>query len=330
MAIEKRSSDAMGFTPVQNNFIDNYIKDVDGDYVKVYLCMLRQYLISGNMPDISVIADLSGLSRDKVRQAQRYWCQVGFFTTPSRSSSVQSDISLDDRPSYTPSEINASIQSSNEIALLFKIAEEKLERLLSTNDIQVIYSLYDWLGLPVEVIIMLLEHCRCLGKRNIRYIEKVAVEWAQNGIDSIEKAEQHLRRFEKRNIEHKKVCEQLGIYGNPTKRQAEYMDKWLYEWNMPLDVVLLACDQTVNTREPSFAYIDAILERWRNEGVCTVDDAEKAIQRFIESKKAKTSGNKKPTQAQTKNSFHNFPQRDYDFKQLEHQIQENNLKRFKG
>lgn len=330
MAIENHRVNAMGFTPVQNNFIDNYMKDVDGDYVKVYLCMLRQYLTDGSMPDAGIIAELSGLSMDKVRQAQRYWCQAGFFNMPSRAASAQGDISLDDRPSYSPAEINASIQSSDEIALLFKIAEEKLERLLSTNDIQVIYSLYDWLGLPVEVIIMLLEHCRCLGKRNIRYIEKVAVEWTQNGINTIEKAEEHLRRFEKRNIDHKKICEQLGIYGNPAKRQAEYMDKWLYEWSMPLDVVLLACDQTVNTREPSFAYVNAVLERWHNEGVSTVADAQQAIQRFVESKKSKATANKKPAQAQAKNNFHNFPQRQYDFNELEQQIQQNNLKRFKG
>jgi len=329
MAEERQKPDAMGFTPVQNSFIDDYMKDVDGDYVKVYLCMLRQYLISGSMPEAGYIAGLLGLNREKVRQAQRYWCQAGFFAPPAKAAVLQGDLSLNDRPTYSPSEINAAMQNSEELVLLFKIAEEKLGRLLSTADMQVIYSLYDWLGLPVEVIIMLLEHCRCLGKRSIRYIERVGVEWAQNGIDSIEKAEQHLQKFEKRNIEDKKVCEQLGMFGNPTKRQAEYIDKWLYEWNMPLDVVLLACDQTVNSREPSFAYIDAVLERWHNEGVTNLEQAKAAIQRFIEGKKNKTPAAKKPA-AQTKNNFHNFPERSYDFQQLEQQIQQNNLKRFKS
>lgn len=329
MAIEKHNADAMGFTPVQNIFIDNYMKDIDGDYVKVYLCMLRQYLINGDISDIHAISELSGVAEEKAREAQRYWCRLGFFHHSCGSMLDEGGIALSQRPSYSPSEINASIKSNDEIALLFKMAEEKLERLLSPNDIQVIYSLYDWLELPVEVIIMLLEHCRCLGKRNIRYIEKVAVEWAQNGINTIEKAEEHLRQFEKRNKEHRKICEQLGIYGNPTKRQAEYMDKWLYEWNMPLDVVLLACDQTVNTRDPNFAYINAILERWHNENVTSVAEAQQAIQRFVEDKKGKTASSKRNAAA-AKNSFHNFPQRDYDFKQLEQQIQQNNLKRFKG
>jgi DnaD/phage-associated family protein len=336
-----------GITPVDNSFINDFMTGANGEFIKVYLYALCQCYLGNSDLSSEVIARHLDMLESDVLKAWKYWDKVGVITLtkPSQAGNVYSiqfqcpskmgeknqNIALpkkrNKKPVYSPEEISLYIKNSEEIKLLFRIAEEKLARPLSYNDTNTIFSFYDWLRLPIEAIIMLLEYCVQIGKRDIRYIEKVAVEWSDKGINTVDKIEQHIKEFEDSKGHYKEIMNSLGFYRNPSKYEKEYMDKWLQTWSLPMEVVLKACEMTINIPEPSFPYMDTILEYWKREGVKTLADCDKAIAKFRDGYKTNKL-HKQP--GGTKNKFHNFPQRNYDFNDLEQKILEKNIKEFGG
>jgi len=61
-----------GFTSISNNFIDFYMGDANGDFVKVYLYLLRA-CSEGKEIEIASIADSMGCTEKDVCRAVRYW-----------------------------------------------------------------------------------------------------------------------------------------------------------------------------------------------------------------------------------------------------------------
>lgn len=90
-------------------------------------------------------------------------------------------------------------KESEEFAYLLDTASARLGRPISHGDMETLLYLYDTAGLPIEVILMVLAYAVAAGKLNMRYVEKVALDWADQGIDTIAAAEQHLLRLERRD-----------------------------------------------------------------------------------------------------------------------------------
>jgi len=131
----------------------------------------------------------------------------------------------------------------------------------------------DWLGLPVEVVIMLLQFAAGQGKTGKRYLETVAIDWADKGINTYESAEQHIREIELKKSNEGKVRALLGIYDRAlTQTEKKYINMWAYEKNVPLPLISEAYDRTVAaTGKLSWAYMNKILESWCAEGLETVE-----------------------------------------------------------
>ena len=225
------------------------------------------------------------------------------------------------RPNYTPEELEIYGQR-REIRTLFKKAEQHLERALNYNDMNQLFSFYDWLRLPTSVIDKLLSYCREAGHTNMAYIERVALDWSEHGIDTPEKALDYIQLF---NKDFRDILKAFGIFGrNPGASEQEYMKTWLRTLGISREMVLWACDQTVlNTGGVSFTYADKIIKRWHEEGITTLE----AAKAQNESRKAGTQPEpvaKKPrrtkkdqTPPKTSNRYLNFKQRDYDFEKME-------------
>lgn len=79
--------------------------------------------------------------------------------------------------------------------------------MLSQQDMSLLFSFYDWLGLPMEVIELLLSYCTASGHTGMRYIEKVAIGWAEEGVNTVEKAAEYI---ELRKPATALFCRRLG------------------------------------------------------------------------------------------------------------------------
>ena len=123
---------------------------------------------------------------------------------------------------------------------MFYQAESILGHMLSGNEIELLYSFYDWLGLPCEVIVMLLSYAAKQGKVGKRYLETVAIDWADKGIDTFDKAEEYITQLEEIGSNEHKIRTILGIYDRAlTQTEKKYISAWTEELNISPELCLL-------------------------------------------------------------------------------------------
>ena len=167
-----------------------------------------------------------------------------------------------------------------------------------------------------DLIDYLLQYCIDRGKRDFRYIEKVAISWAEAHIETTEQAQNQTMKYDKDTYT---VMNALGKNNQPTPKEVEFIKRWYQIYGFASDVILEACERTVMaTDKHRFEYADRILKSWKDFGVHHKTDIAKADAAFVSSKK-KTS----QTTSFTKNKFNHFQQNDYDFDALEKELLSN-------
>lgn len=226
------------------------------------------------------------------------------------------------KPNYTLDELK-SFKSNEEIEQLLMVTEQYIARQLTRSDMETILFLYDRLDFSTELIDYLVQHCVERGKRDFRYIEKVALSWHEQGITSPADAQNASRKYDKVVYS---IMKSLGKNTNPAPKELEYINKWTKEYGFPLDVIQEACDKTVMTTDNHrFAYADGILIKWYEAGVHHKADIPiaDAAYKHVSQNTDKQRKNNKTDNIVTRNKFNNFAQNTYDFDELEQNILSN-------
>ena len=146
-------------------------------------------------------------------------------------------------------------------------------------------DIYDRLGMPPEVILLLLNYCDeethrrwGSGRRpSAKAISDEAYRWANREILTLELAEEHIARCEQRRSDHGRIAELLGIRGRELyKRETDYIDAWL-EMGFSDEAIALALERTVmNTGALKWPYLNGILRNWHAAGLHTPEEIEQA------------------------------------------------------
>jgi len=277
------------FFAVSNVFVDKHLCEANGSFVKVYLYSLRH----SNSSNVSVrdIANALNLLESDVVRAFKYWNKEGvieFNQLPNDAYSVKfnnnfenkeaenEDYELPQPPKttsqtaviYTKADINKFMKINDGIRHMFMISSQLLNRVLSDTDRSILFSFYDYLKLPVEVIFTLLEYCVSINKTNMRYIEKVAFTWADNGIDTLAKASNYVKEQTEYNQTLKRYKDLFKITGRDfTDTEEKFLSSWIYELKLSEDEIKNAFEITVtNTGKIAFKYMDAILRNQKSSG----------------------------------------------------------------
>ena len=174
-------------------------------------------------------------------------------------------------PEYTVQDITARNDAA--FKAVVTEAQQVLGHVLSGPDLKKLFGIYDYLGLPGEVILQLLHYCvqEARGRRpSMRYIEKEAFEWARLEILTWEQAERHIAEQARRRKESAAVAESLGIRGRELSATEEkYIRAWIAE-GTPRELIALAYDRTVtNTGGLKWGYLNKILLNWKEKGIRT-------------------------------------------------------------
>lgn len=308
---------------ISRDFIEKELPSAPPLYVSVYLMTLA---CGGKSAEIA--AKLNVLESDVLR-AWAYWKDKGFLRETAAAPAEKKPLPVAPRPDYAPAEL-AEYMKHQDVRRLFESAAKKLGKFLSQQDMSMLFSFHDWLGLPLDVIDLLLSYCVSNGHRGMRYIEKVAVGWAEEGIDTAEKAAEYI---ELRKTGFRAVMRAFGQGSRlPVPAEESYMKKWLKEYGLPLELVQEACERTVlQTGKPSFPYADSILRKWRDAGAKTAADIAALDEAFAAKKAADTqkpageTPRKKPAPKQ--NKFINYTQSEWDFAEIERLEREQREKR---
>lgn len=217
-----------------------------------------------------------------------------------------------------PTTLQSQIEEAG-LSQLAYMADTYFGKPLTPTDLNTLFYFHDQLHFSVELIEFLIEYCVTNDKRNMRYIESVALAWYKKHITTVEEAKEQIQAH---NKNYYSVMRALGINNrSPIPSEAELIKKWLQTYNFELPIILEACKRTIQkTHQPSFAYADKILSGWYTSKVKTLGDIkaldeEHQLTNPIYVKKGKDFS--KPT-----NRFHNFDQRNYDFDALEKRFQQ--------
>ena len=293
-------------------FIDKYISLLPPEQSAIYLYCVKS--AAEKTINSAEVERAFNLDSKTLFSALKYFSQLGMVEFTDGNAVITGTFSKtlpvnpDNKPEYTSDEI-AYVKSSNgDVNRLLTESQRLLGRMLKYNEIQTVYSFYDYYRLPVEVTLILIDYCVKMGKTHLNYIEKAVLNWAENGIDTPEKAYERIEFFNSSSYAIEKA---MGIKGRIlTPAENEFIKKWQTEYGFKTDMIVLACQKTViATGKGSFPYADSILKSWHEKGISTDEEAGK------EEKEKPKAAAQKPTK--TVNQFTNYKQRTYDFKALE-------------
>ena len=330
-------------TVIKNEFIDKYMVNASGEFVKVYLLLLRYMQDNDSSLTISSIADCLNNTEGDVLIALSYWESEGILHMKNNKNGITeivlgnnvrnkevsfketSSISPEKKPSAAvPKKAGAFKKSPEELkefkSLLF-IAEQYLGRTLSKTDIDLITFFYDDLEMPVDLIEYLIESCVENNHKSIHYIRAVGLNWFESNIKSVEQAKRETVGYGKNSY---KIMKALGVNNRgPATSEEALIKKWLNEYGFSMDIVIEACNRTISAiHQPSFEYLDSILTNWyeRNvhhlKDIVPLDNAHKANKE----KKVETTSSAANNNFKKPNNSNNFTSREYDMDSLEEQL----------
>ena len=233
---------------------------------------------------------------------------------PSLVSSPAPERVSFEKPAYSADELRA-FKNNEETAQIIFVAEQYLGKPLSASEIKTILFFSDKLGFSADLIDYLIQYCVDRGKKDFRYIEKVAVSWAEEGITTPKQAANAARKYDKTVYD---IMKALGKSAAPTRAEADYATKWIQEYGFTSDIILEACSRTVlATDKHRFEYADSILKNWHTKNVRHKADIKLLDDAFTGTRK------KAPAKNTSAGQFNQFMHTDYDFDALEREILSN-------
>lgn len=403
-AINISSDIATSFTTVSDIFIDQYMPKANGEFVKVYLYLLRATGSGAGIATISEIADHFSNTEADIIRALNYWASEGILQLQSGAdgqimginlcslsvsgmqaaqSNIQSAVAdnaaqnnlqnsvvnnatqnilkngvvnnaaqnistvntrmhdsvVEKLKSQTPDKAASSqkeytldeikeFRKNPDISELFFIIETYLKHTLSSTDTNMVLYWLDELHFSTDLVEYLVEYCITKGHSSLRYMNKVALGWADAGIKTVDQAKDDAAAHSQI---YYSVMKALGITGrNLVDSEVSLINKWVGEYGFDIELVKAACSKTISAiQKPSFEYTDSILANWRKKDVHTLKDVEVLDANFAKANKASATGSSQGTNAangsskpksnnsSSKNKFNNFNQRNNDYDKLE-------------
>lgn len=256
-------------------FIDSYLDSLSFMQVKVFLYILRYSGEKKFFCDIAKDLDTDVL---EIKSTIEFLKNIGLLKSKIKLKKEKKaapsiyETSLKYKKS-DPTFVVNRINSSSEISFLMKEAQNILGRPISNLDCAALIMFHDTDGLPIAVILMLLQYVISIGKSNMRYIEKVASSWGKEGIDTIEKAEKKIKKLQSQEKAWEKVRNLLELGSRaPTEKEKECCFNWVNNLKVPLDLIKEAYDRCIMLKGKYIvSYIDAIIKDWNSKKINSKD-----------------------------------------------------------
>ena len=307
-------------TVVSNEFIDQYMAAANGEYVKVFLYLLRH---EREELDMSSIADALNHTEADVKRALTYWKRMGVLAEDDREEADRREerepgarIPERKREEFAPDsrtperkqedfeparriigreenrlpetgdtyERMRRLSGDEEFSALLYAVQQYLGKTFTQIECEKFAFFYDGLHMSGELLEYLAEYCAGGGHSSIRYIEKVAISWYQAGIRTREEAREYTARF---SGDTAAVLKAFGITGRTAgTAEQDFIRRWFKEYGFDKSLVVEACSRTITaTGSASFPYADKILKGWSEQQVRTLKDVE-ALDRKRQQRKA--------------------------------------------
>ena len=352
-------------TLLTNDFIDVHMPKANGEFVKVYLFLLRHIDNLDSIISVPTIADrLNNTEKDIIR-AIKYWENQGLLhlvrdsdenivnlefspgpvlpqnervietisVTPTSATPtptalapitttpiIPTPIATAPPPSAPeppiPFESYKAKKTAEEFRSIVHFTEMVIGRPITEPETENISYLFYDLDMSSDLFEYLVGNCVDNGNRSFAYINKVALDWHDKGIRTVEEAKVESLKF---NKIYSTVISALGIINRGlTKREINYIEKWINQYNFCVEIIEEACAITIDkTSQPRFKFLDGILKNWYNSGVTSLEDIHKLGEQHskdsLNEQVAKGKYNGKSSSRNNPKTKSNYEKRDFDY-----------------
>lgn len=295
---------------VPSAVVDKHIKAADGMAVKVLLIILRN---AGAKLSVEQLAGMLGTSEEEVKAAVSYWDTAGLFSFGSGEGLRATNVTrISSKPRHLTSiEVSRLLEVSPDLRFMFDKLEVLYGRTISAAERDGYVYLYESVGMPADVLVMIAEYCLSVGKASIHYVSKMALEWSDSGIVTHEKAVERIMKLTASHQIESKVKNCFGIQDRAlSKKERDYIRTWSEEYGFGMELIALAYERTIdNIGRRSFSYVDSILRSWHENRITTVAEAEE--------KDTPKKSTKKKEKSKTSYDLEQFDQLGYDIPEIE-------------
>ena len=259
-------------TDVENVYINEYMTEAPGEYVKAYLYGL---FCSEHGMELksALMAEVLHMDEDRLREAWEYWERMNVVAIEEEDDDYTVVfLSLREQLFSGEQGVERAIDMSDEVMdedeefkHLTEAAEDMLGRPLNGRELQEIDSWTKELGVPGEVIHEAFEYCVEIGKPSINYISKVILAWAKEGLTDRKMVKEYLEKTSERQGIYRRILNSLGLKRNVTEAEKRLVDSWLDDMKFSPERILEACEKAGFTQSPNLRYVNKVLENWKQE-----------------------------------------------------------------
>ena len=297
-------------TEIPDVFFTEYMSEANGDYIKVYLCML---FLTKFDKDIK-LNDLSkrlNIPLPVIQSALSYWEEKSV-TTKKVNGYILNDLQeielhklYSPKITLSPEDIEKNEQSIYRAKAIECINNMYFQGVMSPawySDIDLWFKKY---GFDEQVMISLFDYCFHQSALHKNYVKAVADAWHQANVKTYDQLEVYSQKREKLSIIKKDIAKKLRRYNPFTEFEEEYIERWVMDYGYPMDVINIALKKTTSKANPTFEYFDKLISDWHERNLKTADD----VNKFLAETKVK---NKAVKELKKQTNYNNYEQRNYD------------------
>lgn len=286
-------------------FISEYLCAASGDYIKIYLYCAFACKHKIDITPLDLSKKLS-LPISSIEQGLKYWEENNVLIRKGESYILADLKQIEVNKLYKPrlalsteDAIKNTEKNVYRSQAITAISEMFFQGLMSESwfaDINLLFTKYMF---NEDVVIALFNYCYNRNALHRKYLFTVADAWAQNGIKTQGDLDRYSINYEKAIQAKRTIGKKLGLTRKLSQYEEAYVDKWIFDFNYPMNIIEIALKKTTSKTNPSFDYIDKILSDWHDRNLNSVEE----ITTFLKEQKEKNKNIKNLTKSNTMQSY---------------------------
>lgn len=311
MKLEKNDKSILfSYTELPDVFFTEYLSQANGDFIKVYLCLvfLSKYDKEIKLNDLSKKLNIPFST---IQAALIFWEDLGVITKKLTGYILNSLQEIELHKSYSPNltlskeKIEDNEKTKYRANAIESINNTYFQGIMSPSWYSNIDLWFKKYGFDEQVMCALFDYCFNKSALHKNYVQAVAESWASHSIKTYNNLEVFFQKYENMAKIKKAIAKKLGRYTPLTQFEEAYIEKWILDFNYSLDIINIALKKTTSKANPNFDYLDKIISDWHDRNLKSVEEIEKFMAEF----KQRT---KNVQELKKKTNYTNYTKRNYE------------------
>jgi len=271
-------------TPISDIFISEYLPEMTGIQVKIYLYCL---FLSKKKKKISEMqfAKTFGLSEEKISGTFQELVEKGLFHKKGKGFVLTDLKDKEINKLYKPRTTPNAMELDTKKSIVSSINKGFFQGIMPISWYQNIEMWFNLYKFEDEVMFMLFNYCNERGLLKFSYVNAVAKNWAEAGIKNESDLDDYFLKYKKMKEFSTKIAKKLNRSSRFTEYEERYIKKWVDDYKYSMEIIEMALKKTVRISNPNLEYVHKVLTGWFKSGYRTPEQVKKGAKKYAASKK---------------------------------------------